>query len=130
MMASSQTANQGLLNEMIMLIPNFLKMLYRSMGDKRVSKKEKALLGLVIAYVLNPFDFLPDLVPFLGQADDLFLLALVLNNLLSSVDQTILEEHWPGRGRILAFTKKTLGAAVGLIPGGTVSKLRRLSRLK
>ena len=129
-MASSQAANRGLLNEMIMLIPNFLKMLYRLMGDKRVSKKEKALLGLVIAYVLNPFDFLPDLVPFLGQADDLFLLALVLNNLLSSVDQTILEEHWSGRGRILAFTQKSLSAAVDLIPGGMASKLRRLSRYK
>ena len=129
-MAFSQAANRGLANEMIMLIPNYLKMLYRLMLDKRVSKKEKALLGLVIAYVLNPFDFLPDLIPFLGQADDLFLLALVLNNLLSSVDQTILEEYWSGRGQILAFTQKLLNTTVNLIPGEVAAKLRQLSRVK
>jgi len=123
-MTASPVVNRGFINEIIMLVPNFLKLLYRLMLDVRVPKKEKALLGLVVAYVLSPFDFIPDMIPFFGQVDDLFLLALVLNNLLKSVNQTILEQHWSGRGNILAVIQRLLNVSVSLLPSDIVAKLK------
>jgi len=123
-MTASPVVNRGFINEIIMLVPNFLKLLYRLMLDVRVPKKEKALLGLVVAYVLSPFDFIPDMIPFFGQVDDLFLLALVLNNLLKSVNQTILEQHWSGRGNILAVIQRLLNVSVTLLPSDIVAKLK------
>lgn len=44
------------------------------------------VLGTV-AYLLSPFDFLPDFIPFIGQIDD----AVIVTLLLSEVSQILLD---------------------------------------
>ena len=46
------------LKESLLFIPNFLKLIYRLVQDKNVSKTDRALLLGTIAYVLSPWDFL------------------------------------------------------------------------
>ncbi|MDD3890669.1 MAG: DUF1232 domain-containing protein, partial [Syntrophomonadaceae bacterium] len=62
----------------VLLIPNFVKLLYRMAGDKRVSALEKAILLGAVVYIFSPLDLLPDFIPVLGQVDDILLVALVL----------------------------------------------------
>jgi uncharacterized membrane protein YkvA (DUF1232 family) len=65
----------GLLSE----IMNNARLAYKLFRDPRVSKVTKlAIPGLVAAYLLMPIDLLPDLVPVLGQLDDLAIIALAL----------------------------------------------------
>lgn len=59
------------MKEALLFIPNFVKLIYRLLQDERVTKTDKALLAATAAYVLSPWDFLPDMIPFLGQIDDL-----------------------------------------------------------
>ena len=47
--------------------------------------------GLVI-YVISPIDLIPDLIPFLGIADDLVLVPLGVRFLLSKLPVTIRED--------------------------------------
>jgi uncharacterized membrane protein YkvA (DUF1232 family) len=55
------------------------RLAYKLFRDTRVSKVTKlAIPGLVAAYLLLPIDLLPDLVPVLGQLDDLAIIALAL----------------------------------------------------
>ena len=46
-------------------------LILRLLLDKRVPLKLKAIPFIAILYVLLPFDFLPDLIPFIGWIDDL-----------------------------------------------------------
>src|SRR5215475_10115682 len=94
----NRTQRRGVLREAATLIPNFLKLLYRLFKDPRAPFAEKALLAGTIIYVVSPLDFIPDLVPFIGQVDDLYLVALVVLRLLSRTNEEILREHWDGGG--------------------------------
>jgi uncharacterized membrane protein YkvA (DUF1232 family) len=65
----------GLLSE---IIAN-ARLAYKLFRDPRVSKVTKvAVPGLVVAYMLLPIDLFPDLIPVLGQLDDLAVIALAL----------------------------------------------------
>jgi uncharacterized membrane protein YkvA (DUF1232 family) len=44
--------------------------------DPRTPWYAKALAALVVAYALSPIDLLPDIIPVLGQLDDLLLVPL------------------------------------------------------
>ena len=100
----------------LMLIPNFLKLLYRLFKDSRVPLAEKALLIGVIAYVVSPIDLIPDLVPFVGQVDDLYLIALVVLRLLTRTGDDVLREHWDGRGDLASTVDKIDRAARYILP--------------
>jgi uncharacterized membrane protein YkvA (DUF1232 family) len=52
-------------------LPDFVRLYWRLFRDSRVSILAKAVLVLTLAYVVWPFDFVPDLVPVLGEVDDL-----------------------------------------------------------
>ena len=44
----------------------------------KTPKLAKALLWLAIAYVLMPFDLIPDFLPVIGQLDELVIIPLLL----------------------------------------------------
>jgi uncharacterized membrane protein YkvA (DUF1232 family) len=107
---------RGVLREAATLIPNFLKLLYRLFKDSRAPLAEKALLAGTIIYVVSPLDFIPDLIPFVGQVDDLYLVALVVLRLLSRTDDQALREHWDGGGDLAALVGRIERAARYVLP--------------
>lgn len=107
---------KGFLKGVIMLIPNFLKLLYRLFKDSRVPMAEKAMLIGAIAYVVSPLDLLPDVIPFIGQVDDLYLIGLVVLRLLARTDDEIIQEHWDGRGDLASLVNKIVRAAQYVLP--------------
>ena len=66
------------------------------LGDRRVPRRSKILLGALLAYLAFPIDLVPDFIPVAGQLDDAILMALVLRSVLRSTGKDLLEEHWPG----------------------------------
>lgn len=112
----SNSNARGFLKEALMLLPNFVKLLYRLLLDSRVPLAEKTLLVGVIAYVVSPLDFIPDVIPFIGQVDDLYLVALMLLRLLSRTDDAVLTEHWEGRGDLVRVIDRIEQAARYVLP--------------
>jgi len=107
---------KGFLKSVIMLIPNFLKLLYRLFRDSRVPMAEKAMLIGAIAYVVSPLDLIPDVIPFIGQVDDLYLIGLVVLRLLARTDDAVIQEHWEGRGDLASLVNKIVRAAQYILP--------------
>lgn len=107
---------RGFLKGVITLIPNFLKLLVRLFKDSRVPVAEKAMLVGAIVYVVSPLDLLPDVIPFIGQVDDVYLVALVLLRLLSRTDEDVLREHWSGAGDLVSVVDKIVRAARYVLP--------------
>jgi uncharacterized membrane protein YkvA (DUF1232 family) len=73
---------------------NRLRLAWRLFRDPRVPLWPKILIpAAVLAYVLVPVDFLPDLTPILGHLDDLTLFALGLQAFISLCPKHIASEH-------------------------------------
>ncbi len=71
-----------------------IRLAWRLLKDNRVPLWTKILIpGVALAYVLFPFDFLPDLTPFVGQLDDLALVALAIQAFVSACPKHLVEEH-------------------------------------
>jgi uncharacterized membrane protein YkvA (DUF1232 family) len=118
------------LKEAILLLPRLARLLYRLMRDPRVPAVDKALLAAALAYVASPIDVIPDFIPFVGQVDDLFAVALVLLRVVGDAGDAVLREHWSGPpdlvpwiGRVARasrlFLPRKASAAVGGRFGGS-----------
>ena len=51
------------------------RLILRLMIDRRVPFRLKLLLPAAVIYIISPWDFVPDFLPFLGRIDDLLALA-------------------------------------------------------
>ena len=100
----------------LLFMQNMLKNLGKMMADTRVPITEKALFVGAIVYVISPLDFIPDIFPFIGQVDDLYLVALVLLRLLNHTDERVVRENWDGGGDIVSLAKTIAGLAPRLLP--------------
>ena len=74
-------------------LPNFVRLYWRLFRDQRVSRFPKALLILTAAYIVMPFDFLPDYIPVLGQIDDLVLFLGACKAFMYLCPPEIVQEH-------------------------------------
>jgi uncharacterized membrane protein YkvA (DUF1232 family) len=94
-------------------IPDCIVLFRRLLGDERVPRRSKLLLGALIAYLAMPFDLVPDFIPVAGQLDDAIIVAFVLRTVLRSGGPDLLDEHWPGP----AASKNVLLRLSGLASG-------------
>ena len=91
--------------EYIMILPDLFYLVCRLFGDSRVPTKNKLYLGGAIVYCISPIDILPDLIPG-GFTDDAILLIKTLSDLVNSVDNDIICEHWVGEENIIRVIKE------------------------
>ncbi|PKO94116.1 MAG: hypothetical protein CVU15_01410 [Betaproteobacteria bacterium HGW-Betaproteobacteria-1] len=52
----------------------------------------KVLLWLAVAYVLLPFDLIPDFIPLIGQLDDLIVVPGLIYLALKIIPEALIEE--------------------------------------
>jgi uncharacterized membrane protein YkvA (DUF1232 family) len=84
-------------------MPDCVVLVRRLLRDPRVPRRRKLALVLLTAYLLLPFDLVPDFIPVAGQLDDAILVALVLRALVRGGGEPLVREHWPGPERSLAL---------------------------
>ena len=77
-------------------IPDCVVLLRRLLGDPRVPRRRKAVLVVLVGYLLLPIDLVPDFIPVAGQLDDVLVAALALRYALRGGGPELLREHWPG----------------------------------
>jgi uncharacterized membrane protein YkvA (DUF1232 family) len=96
------------------------------MVDPRVPTKERLLVAGAIVYAFMPLDFIPDMIPFVGQVDDAYLIALTLLRLMSVTEPRVVREHWRGGGDVVELIGATALIAGRLLP----KRIRRVLTAK
>lgn len=108
------------LKNLLLFIPNMLLLCARLLTDSRVPKTERALVAGAIVYAIIPFDLIPDMIPFVGQIDDAYLISLTLLRLMERTDPKVVREHWSGGGNVVEL----IGAAAMLAGRFLPKKIR------
>lgn len=111
-------------------LPSYVKLLLGLMRDARVSRVDRLLVVGAIAYVLMPLDFIPDLIPFLGQVDDVFLVMAALQRLVDHAGDDVVLDHWPGDPYHLSDLNlsRVMLSAGFFLPPRLRRRLRRMAR--
>lgn len=107
---------KGRMRNFLMFLPNMVMLLGRLLKDARVPTAEKALFVAAIVYVISPLDFIPDVFPFIGQVDDLYVVALVLLRLVNRSDESVVRQHWSGGGDIVSLADSIANIAPKFLP--------------
>lgn len=114
--------SKGRMKNMLMFLPNMVRLLGNLLKDARVPTAEKALFLGAIVYVISPIDFIPDIFPFIGQVDDIYVVSLTLLRLINRSDESVVRQHWAGGGDIVSLANSIANLAPKLLP-------KRVSRL-
>ena len=94
-------------------VPDCLRLFYRLLGDPRVSRSRKLVLGALVGYLAVPFDLVPDFLPVVGQLDDAIIVALALRLVLRAGGPELVREQWPGPEQ---SRQVVIGLAYGAAP--------------
>ena len=110
----------------ILELPRFVRLLWGLIADKRVSTTDKLLVAGAIAYIVMPVDLIPDVIPFLGEVDDVYLLVLALRRLIRNAGPAVLLSHWTGDPSALRdiSLRRVLAAAAFFLPMRMRNRLR------
>ena len=112
------------MRELLLFIPNLMGLLVGLLRDERVSQADKAILAGIIMYVIVPIDIIPDFIPFIGQVDDSYLLAISILRLLNRADRRVIMDHWKGQRDIKELVASIARIAEFFLPKPVKNVLR------
>lgn len=112
----SESSLPSRMKNLLLFVPNLVLLCGRLMVDPRVPTKERVLVAGAIIYAFMPFDLIPDMIPFVGQVDDAYLIALSLLRLATVTDPRVVRQHWSGGGDVVELIGATAMIASKLLP--------------
>ena len=113
-MSALQTRRR--MKNVLLFIPNLILLCARLMTDSRVPGTERALVAGALLYAIIPLDLIPDMIPFVGQIDDAYLIAVTLLRLVERTDEKVLREHWNGGGDVVQLIEAMSLLTAKLLP--------------
>lgn len=97
------------LRDALRLLPDLLRLLRRLLADRTLPAGVRVRVALLVAYLVVPFDLVPDVVPVIGYADDAVVVALVLRSVVRRAGVEALRRHWPGTPEGLSVVLRLAG---------------------
>lgn len=112
--------------EILLVGPDLLHLAICLLSDRDVPARFKMKLAAVVAYFISPIDLMPEIVlgP-IGYADDIAILAWVLNGMLNQIHPDVILRYWAGESDVLVTVQKITASADKLIGSGLLKKIKR-----
>lgn len=99
------------LRELLRLVPDLVRLVTRLARDPSLPRGVRVRLVLLLGYLALPIDLVPDVIPVVGYADDVVVVALVLRSVVRRAGPGAIEQHWPGTDAGLAAVLRLAGVA-------------------
>lgn len=74
-------------------VPTYARLVWALARDPRVPLRHKLVLGGIAAYLTLPIDVIPDVIPLVGQLDDLAVLVFGVDWFIRNTPQEVVDEH-------------------------------------
>ena len=83
-------------------------LLFSAMRDKRTPWYAKALVGLVLVYIVSPIDIIPDFIPVIGLLDEVILVPIALAFIFKLIPESVKTEFVTEVNEMDIYYKKRL----------------------
>ena len=110
----------------VLAVPDFFVLMVRLARDPRVPAMVKVVVGGVIAYFISPVDLIPDVIPVVGEVDDVAVALFALEQMTTRIDPALIQELWPGEGQVLELVAEGVQLFRRVLPGKMVDSIRKL----
>ena len=110
--------------ETVKRLPNYVRLATLMARDPRVPKSSKALLAAGTAYTITPIDFVPGVIPVVGQLDDLYVLLTALRQAIRACPDEIVQKHLTATGVTLAGINADLALVRKMVRRGVAWTIR------
>ena len=94
--------------EVVRIVPDILRLIRRVLGDPTAPSGVRVALMVLLAWLLNPIDLIPEFVPVLGPLDDVMVAVLVLRYVRHRLGEDDFRRRWPGTEEGYALLSKVL----------------------
>jgi uncharacterized membrane protein YkvA (DUF1232 family) len=125
------------MGRLVVKLPTYARMVWGILRDPRTPIGLKGMLAAALAYVVMPVDLIPDMIPILGQADDLTVLLLVLDLFIQNAPADVRADHTARArngtadlDRDLARLRSLMGPRFDRIRDDLPDRLERYGRLR
>lgn len=109
--------------EYALIIPDIMALFVRLLKDKRVDIKIKFVIGGVTAYLLSPLDAITNLIPVIGELDDIAIVFFTLDKVLNEVPKEVILENWEGKDDIVEKVSKAVEFITNVVGSQNLSKI-------
>ena len=95
----------------LLVLPDMAHLMIKLFIDKEVSNIIKGYLLVALAYLVFPFDIIPDFIPAAGFIDDLLVVVVFLNKIINSADTKLLDKIrilWAGEDDVFIKVKEII----------------------
>jgi uncharacterized membrane protein YkvA (DUF1232 family) len=96
--------------------PAYARLLWALATDPRVPMSRKALLGVAGAYIVSPFDLIPEFIPVFGAMDDVIVMVLAIDVFLEGTPKELLNEKLADLGMSPNELEKDLARVRSMVP--------------
>jgi uncharacterized membrane protein YkvA (DUF1232 family) len=82
--------------ELVRLVPDVLRLVRNLLTDRTVPGVVRIALFVLLGWLVNPIDLIPDFIPVLGPLDDVVVAIMILRYVRRRLGDDELRLRWPG----------------------------------
>ena len=99
------------LGEVVRVIPDLLRLVRNLLGDRSVPLGARVALVVLLVWLINPIDLIPEFIPILGPLDDVVVAILILRYVGRKVGFEELRRRWAGTPEGFATLSRFIGSS-------------------
>ena len=97
------------LRELIRVVPDVMRLLGSIIGDRSTPLDVRAVLVLLLVWIISPIDLIPEFIPVLGPLDDVVVAAVALRYTRRRLGIEALRRRWAGSDEGFALLVRMVG---------------------
>jgi uncharacterized membrane protein YkvA (DUF1232 family) len=84
------------LRDLVAFVPDLARLVRSLLADRTVELRVRVALALLLGWLVNPIDLIPEFVPVLGPLDDVVVAVIVLRYVRRRLGAAALRDRWVG----------------------------------
>jgi uncharacterized membrane protein YkvA (DUF1232 family) len=89
------------LRELLAVVPDLLRLLRDLVRDRSTPLDVRAVIVVLVAWIVSPIDLIPEFIPVAGPLDDAVVAVLILRHILKKAGREVVAGHWRGDPAVL-----------------------------